>query len=145
MGDLVAHLPAISLADLEIWRTMSPLICFDIVKWHQPERVLRQFGLQQGIPPSCSIELDLHSVDRRGRHKYDWGAFHAQYITLWGSHEERIVTAPPMVGVMQFHDPYMEWYRRITRCLITPPLHRDQMRYHSTVVASQLLVKKFNL
>ncbi|KAL6321966.1 hypothetical protein AAG906_035881 [Vitis piasezkii] len=107
-GDLVAHLPAISLADQEIWRTMSPLICFDI------------FGLQQGIPPSCSIELDLHSVDRRGRHKYDWGAFHAQYITLWGSREERIATAPPMVGVMQFHDPYMEWYRRITRRLITP-------------------------
>ncbi|RVW50294.1 Serine/threonine-protein phosphatase 7 long form-like [Vitis vinifera] len=121
--------------------TMSPLICFDIVEWHRPERVLRQFGLQQGIPPSCSIELDLHSVDRRGRHKYDWGAFHAQYITLWGSREERIATAPPMVGVMQFHDPYMEWYRRITRRLITPPLHRDQMRYHSTAAAaSQLLI-----
>ncbi|RVW75039.1 Serine/threonine-protein phosphatase 7 long form-like [Vitis vinifera] len=139
MGDLVAHLPAISLADQEIWR-MSPLICFDIVEWHRPERVLRQFGLQQGIPPSCSIELDLHSVDRRGRHKYDWGAFHAQYITLWGSREERIATAPPMVGVMQFHDPYMEWYRRITRRLITPPLHRDQMRYHSTAAATQLLI-----
>ena len=84
MGDLVAHFSKISLADQEIWRTMSPLICFDIVKWHRPERVLRQFGLQQGIPPSCSIELDLHFVDRRGRHKYDWGAFHAQYIYLMG-------------------------------------------------------------
>ncbi|RVW34841.1 Serine/threonine-protein phosphatase 7 long form-like [Vitis vinifera] len=70
------------------------LICFDIVEWHRPELVLRQFGLQQGIPPSCSIELDLHSVDRRGQHKYDWGAFHAQYITLWGSREERIATTP---------------------------------------------------
>nr|CAN62346.1 hypothetical protein VITISV_006921 [Vitis vinifera] len=108
MGDLVAHLPVISLADQEIWRTMSPLIFFDIVEWHRPERVLRQFGLQQGIPPSCSIEQDLHSVDRRGRHKYDWGAFHAQYITLWASRAERIAMAPPMVGAMQFHDPYME-------------------------------------
>ncbi|RVW82581.1 Serine/threonine-protein phosphatase 7 long form-like [Vitis vinifera] len=105
MGDLVAHLVAISLVDQEIWRTMSPLICFDIVKWHRLERVLRQFGLQQGIPPSCSIEQHLHSVDRRGRHKYDWEAFHAQYITLWASRAERIVTAPPMVGAMQFHDP----------------------------------------
>ena len=143
MGDLVAHLPAISLADQEIWQTMSPLICFDIVEWHRPEQVLRQFGLQQGIRPSCSIELDLHSMDRRGRHKYDWGAFHAQYITLWGSREERIATAPPMVGVMQFHDPYMEWYRRITRRLITPPLHRDQMRYHSTATTTQLSVRFF--
>ena len=108
MGDLVAHLVAISLVDQEIWRTMSPLIFFDIVEWHRPERVLRQFGLQQGIPPSCSIEQDLHSVDRRGRHKYDWGAFHAQYITLWASRAERIAMAPPMVGAMQFHDPYME-------------------------------------
>ena len=28
----------------------------------------------------------------------------------------------------------------ITRRLITPPLHRDQMRYHSTAAATQLLV-----
>ena len=102
MGDLVAHLVAISLVDQEIWRTMSPLICFDIVEWHRPKRVLRQFGLQQGILPSCSIEQHLHSVDRRGRHKYDWGAFHARYITLWGSREECIATAPPMVVLCSF-------------------------------------------
>ncbi|KAL6322018.1 hypothetical protein AAG906_003160 [Vitis piasezkii] len=38
MGDLVAYLSTISLIDQEIWWTMSPLICFDIVKWHQPNR-----------------------------------------------------------------------------------------------------------
>ncbi|RVW14224.1 hypothetical protein CK203_096931 [Vitis vinifera] len=32
-----------------------------------------------------------------------------QFITLWVSRAERIATAPPMVGAMQFHDPYMEW------------------------------------
>ena len=100
MGDLVAYLSAISLADQEIWWMMSPLICFDIVKWHQPKRVLRQFGLQQGIPPSSSIDQNLYSMDRRGRHKYDWGAFHAQYITLWASCAERIAIAPPMMGAM---------------------------------------------
>ena len=124
---------------------MSHLIYFDIVEWHRLERVLRQFGLQQGIPSSCSIELDLHSVDRRGQHKYDWGAFHAQYITLWGSREERIATTPPMMGVMQFHDPYMESYRHITRRLITPSLYRDQIRYHSTITTTKLLVRFFNL
>ena len=40
MEDLVVHLPVISLANQEIWQMMSPLICFDIVEWHQPERVL---------------------------------------------------------------------------------------------------------
>ena len=52
---------------------------------------------------------------------------------------------PPIVGAMQFHDPYMEWYQRITRRLITPPLHRDQMRYHSTTTTTQLLVRFLNL
>ena len=79
-------------------------------------------------------------MDRRRRHKYDLGAFHAQYITLWASHAERIATTPLMVGAMQFHDLYMEWYRRITRRLITPPLHRNKMRYHSTTTTTQLLV-----
>ncbi|RVW71132.1 Serine/threonine-protein phosphatase 7 long form-like [Vitis vinifera] len=41
--DLIAHLLAICQADEEIWRTMSPLICFDIIEWHRPEQVLRQF------------------------------------------------------------------------------------------------------
>ncbi|RVW37835.1 Serine/threonine-protein phosphatase 7 long form-like [Vitis vinifera] len=79
---------------------MSPFICFDIVEWHRLERVLRQFSHQQGIPPSCSIEQDLHSIDRLGRHKYDWEAFHAQYITLWASRAERIVTTPLMTGAI---------------------------------------------
>ena len=83
---------------------MSPLICFDIVKWHRLERVLQQFGLKQGIPPSCSIKQYLHSMDRRGRLKYDWKAFHAQYITLWASHVKCIAMTPTMVGTMQFHD-----------------------------------------
>ena len=48
--ELVAHLPDICLANQEIWQTMSPLICFETVEWHRPERVLRQFDLRQGIP-----------------------------------------------------------------------------------------------
>ena len=84
-------------------------------------------------------------MDRQGRHKYDWGAFHAQYITLWASHAERIAMTPPITRAMQFHDPYTEWYRHITRRLITPPLHIDRMRYHSTTATTQLLVRFFNL
>ncbi|KAL6318560.1 hypothetical protein AAG906_000638 [Vitis piasezkii] len=45
-----------SLANQEIWWTMSPLICFDIVEWHRSEQVLRKFGLQQRISSSYSIE-----------------------------------------------------------------------------------------
>ncbi|RVX23743.1 Serine/threonine-protein phosphatase 7 long form-like [Vitis vinifera] len=139
-ADLIAHLPAICQADEEIWRTMSPLICFDIIEWHRPERVLRQFRMQQGIPPPCLIDMELHLVDRRGRHQYDWVTFHAQYISLWATRSERIATAPLAITTMSFYDPYMQWYRRITRRLIAPVLHRDHMRFHSTASATELLI-----
>ena len=41
---------------------------------------------------------------------------------------------------MDFHDPYMQWYRRITRHFMTPSLHRDEMRFHTTTDTTQVLV-----
>ena len=52
----------------------------------------------------------------------------------------RIITTPPMVGIMDFHDPYMQWYHHITRHFMTPPLHRDDMGFHTTTNTIQILV-----
>ena len=119
---------------------MSPLICFEIVEWHRPERVLRQFGLHQEIPPDCSYEKILHKVDARGLHQRDWATYHAPYIALWDTRAARIITSPPMVGLMDFHDPYMQWYCRITRRFMTPTLHWDAMRFHATASNTHVLV-----
>ena len=140
MGELLDRLPYICLADQEIWRTMSPLICFEIVEWHRPERVLPQFGMQQEIPPACSYEQQLHAVDACGRHQRDWATFHPPYIALWETRADRIITSPPMLGLMDFHDSYMQWYRCITRRFLTPRLHRDDMRFHTTAGSMDLLV-----
>ena len=45
-----AELHDIYLAGQDIWRTRAPLICMDTVEMHLRNRVLRQFGLRQGIP-----------------------------------------------------------------------------------------------
>ena len=82
---------------------MSPLICFESVEWHRSERVLRQFGLHQEISPACSYEQDLHRVDARGQHQRDWARYHAPYIALWDTLVGRIITSPPMEGLMDFH------------------------------------------
>ena len=66
--------------------------------------------------------------------------YHAPYIALWDTQAGRIVTAPPMVGIMDFHDPYMQWYHRITQRVMTPPLHRDDMRFHTSAGTTQVLV-----
>ena len=55
---------------------------------------------------------------------------HAPYVALWDTRAGRIITARLMVGIMDFHDPYIQWYRRITRRFMTPPLHKNDMRYH---------------
>ena len=106
----------------------------------RPERVLRQFRMHQEIPPACSYDQQLHAVDTRGRHQRDWATYHALYIALWDTRAARIITSPPMVGLMDFHDPYMQWYRHITRRFMTPRLHRDDMRFHTTTGSMDLLV-----
>ena len=145
VGDVVDQLPDICVADQEIWRTMSPLICFDTVEWHRPERVLRQFGLHQDIPPDCSYDQHLHRVDARGRHQRDWATYHSPYIALWEARSTRVRHSPPLEGMMDFQDPYMQWYRRITRRFLTPRLHRDDMRFHTTAGSMNVMVSQTDL
>ncbi|KAL5787012.1 hypothetical protein ACOSP7_003961 [Xanthoceras sorbifolium] len=71
-SELLVSLPDVCVRDQHLWRTIAPLIFFDIVEWHRPDRVLRQFGLNQEIPVHCYTEVKLHAVDRRGRQHYNW-------------------------------------------------------------------------
>ncbi|KAL6336065.1 hypothetical protein AAG906_010334 [Vitis piasezkii] len=80
--DVISALPDYCTIASDLWLTISPLICFHIVEWHRPDRVLRQFGLVQHIPEQCDTELGLH--------RYDWMSIHHHYIqseavyTLYG-------------------------------------------------------------
>ncbi|KAK9269286.1 hypothetical protein L1049_001056 [Liquidambar formosana] len=65
--DLIGRLPEYYRQGMELWRTRSPLICFDVLEWHFPDRVLRQFGFRQSIPEHCHTDERLHKVDRRGK------------------------------------------------------------------------------
>lgn len=137
----LALLPDVCVKDQHLWRTMAPLICFDSVEWHHPDRVLRQFGLHQGIPKPCDTEVKLHSIDRRGRHHYDWRSYHGRYIQLWEACEESIAVGEVEEHPMHYHDPYMEWYRKVTRRLITPLTQRPHMRFQPSSGTTHLLVQ----
>ncbi|KAF7831781.1 serine/threonine-protein phosphatase 7 long form-like protein [Senna tora] len=51
----------------DIWRTEVPLIHFNIIEWHQPDRVLWQFGLQQPIP-NAPYDVDVqHTLKLTGK------------------------------------------------------------------------------
>ena len=80
-------------------------------------------------------------MDARGRHQRDWVMYHARYVALWDTRADRIVTTPLVEGIMDSHDPYMQWNRHITRRFMTPPLQRDDLRYQITTGTTQILVR----
>ena len=67
----------------EVWCLVTPLICFQIIEWHLPNRVLHQFGMQQEIPQPVNTKVKLHDCNLRGKvHenlRYHW----RDYITIW--------------------------------------------------------------
>ena len=61
-------------------------------------------------------------------------------MALWEARGDHIVTAEPIVPHMDYHAPYMTWYRRITRRFITPMNDFGPMRYQTTALFVHLLV-----
>ncbi|KAK6149426.1 hypothetical protein DH2020_016951 [Rehmannia glutinosa] len=141
-ADVLASLPEYCLSGKRIWQTVSPLICFDVVEFHHPDRVLRQFGQQQTIPAVCDTIPDIHLTDRRGRQNYDWAHHHRQFVDMWTDRCARVVSGPPIDGPMDQSDPYMIWYRRITRLLIGNPATRPNTGYQGVGGAMEAMLTK---
>ncbi|KAI8534531.1 hypothetical protein RHMOL_Rhmol10G0097500 [Rhododendron molle] len=78
---VIDALPLYCRVGSDIWLTSLPLICFAIIEMHQPNRVLRQFGMRQPIPsPSRSLDVP-HGVDLRGGAN-DWAQTHRASIAM---------------------------------------------------------------
>ena len=63
-----------------MWRSRVPLICFWLVEFHLPNRVLRQFGLKQEQPEDADTNHNLHKIDVRGKVDKNWRVEHAVHI-----------------------------------------------------------------
>lgn len=93
---------------------------------------MRQFGRRQQIPEPCDTDAGLHSIDKRGKSNYDWQTHHASYIAIWEQRAERLVDDTPLLAPIGYRDPYMQWYRKITRRLISPVSVRRDMQFWPT-------------
>ena len=91
----------------DLWLTISPLICFHIVEWYRPDRVLRQFRLLQHILKQCDIELRLHKYDLRGRHDLDWMSIHHHYIQSWEARYDHLARVEASYTSYGYNHPYM--------------------------------------
>jgi len=64
---VMSMLPPICLVGSVAWCAVVPFICFHVVEWYQPDRVLRQFGMQQPIPEFPSQPQNIHGLTLKGK------------------------------------------------------------------------------
>ncbi|RVW35595.1 Serine/threonine-protein phosphatase 7 long form-like [Vitis vinifera] len=69
------------------------------------------------------------------------GCYHEHYVALWEARGDHIVTMEPIGPHMDYHAPYMTWYRHITRHFITPMNDFGPMRYQATALFAHLLIE----
>ncbi|KAH1233252.1 Serine/threonine-protein phosphatase 7 long form [Glycine max] len=95
---------------------MVSLICFHVVEWHQPDRVLRQCGMQQPIPGCPSQPQNLYGITLKGKQDENWFHLLAPMISQWNNRAEFRVDE----GLLGFNSDYMVWYRRKTKMFVDP-------------------------
>ncbi|KAK9992258.1 hypothetical protein SO802_027243 [Lithocarpus litseifolius] len=130
----LGSLPAYCTSGQHIWRSIVPLIHFWVVEGHHPERVLRQFGMKQGIPGDIDTSIELHKITLQGKQDKNWAEEHAAPIARWAAHAI-IADAPPFHGEMSYNDEYLVWFRPRTVRHIT-----KVTSYWDTLVESQLKI-----
>ncbi|XP_065628827.1 serine/threonine-protein phosphatase 7 long form homolog [Quercus suber] len=113
------HLPPWCVAGRAVWTAKVPLVCFHLIEKHTPERVVRQFGMIQGIPPSIDTDTVLHKIDLRGKVGVDWMRRHAVHIVHWRNRLQRRFEV--VLGEMPPQHEYFGWFDRVTRRFIDRP------------------------
>jgi len=97
----MASLPDYCVAGSDVWMARTLLISFEIIESHVPDRVMRQLGYQQGIPPLHTVYdsreafLDCHSHTRSGKPGVDWGVTHRNSIRIWDDRRSQLAEGVP--------------------------------------------------
>nr|KYP70995.1 Serine/threonine protein phosphatase 7 long form isogeny [Cajanus cajan] len=104
-----------------IWGSVIPLLCLCICEWHQPNRVMRQFGCQQSIPNPPMTPANVHALTLRGKVEDDWATILSPTLEHWGHrYAYHFTPTPPQVGLLGPNSEYMRWYRRKGKLHIDP-------------------------
>ncbi|XP_072979385.1 protein MAIN-LIKE 1 [Typha angustifolia] len=137
--DLLAKLPASCKIGSEVWRSRTPLISYEIVEMHVPDRVLRQFGMIQHVPEPVEI---VDRLTRQGRSEEDWSMYHEQYIRRWADRLSYVVSEQESLDLDPVHalENYMQWYWSITRRWICTPVARPAVSYQPQGHVERVLV-----
>nr|XP_016458307.1 PREDICTED: uncharacterized protein LOC107781995 [Nicotiana tabacum] len=143
--DVMENLPEYCRSGEYFWRAVVPLLCWDVLEMHQPNRVLRQFGMRQFIPVSCNFADNHDMHDRRGRQNTDWAREHARLILVWNDRANQVCEARLADGPIAYDDDYLVWYRRITRQIIGNPSFQFPKGYASLAPVAEVMARQLHM
>ena len=95
-----------------------PLVCFWLVEKHTPDRVVRQFGMVQEIPPYVDTDDTLHDINQMGKIDVDWFLKHYGHIQVWNTRARSLCHGVRLESAMSPTHPYFGWYDRVTWRLV---------------------------
>uniref|UniRef100_A0A8R7QJX4 Aminotransferase-like plant mobile domain-containing protein n=1 Tax=Triticum urartu TaxID=4572 RepID=A0A8R7QJX4_TRIUA len=136
---LIDGLPALCTLGSAVWQSRTPLICFQIVEMHVPDRVLLQFGMMQHIPDPVEA---VERVTMQGKTDEDWSTYHEKYIKQWDNRLHSVAGLHNAVNSDPTHarNCYLEWYWQITRRWISTPVECPFISYQLSGHSEKALV-----
>ncbi|XP_072064469.1 serine/threonine-protein phosphatase 7 long form homolog [Arachis hypogaea] len=122
----VVHPEVLEPRHMALWRSVTLLIYFAVIEWHQIDRVLPQFGGVQPRPhPALNIDF-LMSKDGRGGDR--WFPYHLQKWHLhWESRAESVLRFDVVADPGPSHE-FLEWWSQHRKRFLSPDPHLGDPR-----------------
>ncbi|MQM03986.1 hypothetical protein Taro_036782, partial [Colocasia esculenta] len=98
----------------ELWRAHVPMFCMAIMEVHMPERVWRQFGAPQVIPPAPER---YDRKDGRGHARENWLLYYVRNIERWNDRANTIMEPPTQE---KNQSQWRQWYGQQSNLYLTP-------------------------
>ncbi|KAK1696530.1 hypothetical protein QYE76_013227 [Lolium multiflorum] len=132
IGAGMADLNPKCVEEARFWRMRCPLICMWLVEYHQPHRVMRQFGLYQECPPQWQdTDHALHRLDRQRQRKItDWPVHHRGHVTAFQHCLEAVRNAGHVEIVphdLAAFNNYLQWFHESTRIELIKHAYDDDI------------------
>ncbi|XP_025673480.1 protein MAIN-LIKE 1-like [Arachis hypogaea] len=132
----VVHPEVLEPRHMVLWRSVTSLIYFAVIEWHQIDRVLPQFGGVQPRP-QAALNIDfLMSKDGRGGDR--WFPSHLEKWHLyWDSRTESVLRFDVVADPGPSHE-FLEWWSQYGKRFLSPdPQLGDPRAVAIPVEASQ--------
>ncbi|QHO24828.1 uncharacterized protein DS421_12g375670 [Arachis hypogaea] len=114
----VLHPEVLEPRHMALWRSVTALIYFAVIEWHQIDRVLPQFGGVQP-PPLPALNIDfLMSKDGRGGDRW-FPSYLQKWHLYWDSRQESVLRFDVVADPGPSHE-FLEWWSQHGKRFLSP-------------------------